>query len=251
MPVLEPLELGLSLTQVPLEVAPRAVPSWVAGQGFRWVQLDAAAGGFRPRELDGSARRDLAGALARAGVRLGGLDLWIPPEHFAESARVDRAVGAVVAAVEMLGELRRLGATGPVPVVGVMLPDEPLGGVSASLTAAADAHGALVVDHAPDAPETATWGADPAVLLMAGNDPASAVSKRGSRVVSARLSDANAMGRCAVGAGRLDVLAYAAALSTAGVRGPVVIDVRGLPDPLRGVERARRAWEDAVRLPGT
>lgn len=251
MGVFEPLELSLSLVEVPLDVPPRGVASWVGEQGLRFVQLNGAAAGFRPRELDQSARRDLAGTLSRAEVRLSGIDLWIPPEHFQQPAHIDRAVGAVVAAAEMLGDLRRLRAAVEAPVVSVMLPEQTGEGVAAALGAAGDANGVLVVDHAPAAQDAAVWGADPAALLMAGRDAGKEVSRRGSRVLAARLSDANAMGRCAVGAGRLDVLEYAMALATAGVRGPVVVDVRGLPDANRGIERARRAWEEATRLPGS
>lgn len=250
MPMFEPLELSVSLSDVRVEAPARAMPAWVREQGFRWVHLNAAVPGFRPRELDGSARRDLAGTLSRAEVRVSGVDLWIPPQHFTDAGQADRAVGAVVAAVEMLGDLKRLRATGGSPVVSVVLPESPAEGVASALAAAGEGQGVLVVDHAPAAPPEAWWGSDPAMLLMAGADPSAAVSRRGSHVLSARLSDANAMGRCAVGSGRLDVLEYAMALSTAGVRGPVVLDVRGLPDAGRGIERARRAWEDATGLPG-
>ncbi|GAB4386877.1 MAG: hypothetical protein Kow0022_17120 [Phycisphaerales bacterium] len=249
MPVLEPLELSLSLADVPLSVPPRGVASWVAEQGFRWVQLDGTVRFFRARELSGSARRDLAGTLTRAEVRLSGIDLWIPPEHFADSAHVDRAMAAVTSAAEMLGELRRLGVTAPTPVVSVMMPAEPSEGVRDALAAAGDAHGVIVVDHAPAAADTLVWGADPAAILMAGGQPPAEVSRRGARVMSARLDDANAMGRCMVESGRLDVLAYAMALSTARVDGPVVVDVRGLSDCLRAIERAKRAWAEATRLP--
>lgn len=250
MPMFEPLELSLSLSDVRPEGPARATPAWVRGQGFRWVHLNAAAPGFRPRELDGSARRDLAGTLSRAEVRVSGVDLWIPPQHFVEAGQVDRAVGAVVSAIELLGDLVRLRVTGGSPVVSLMLPEAPEG-VSAVLSAAGEARGVLVVDHAPAASEDTWWGADPAMLLMSGCDPSESVSRRGSHVLSARLSDANAMGRCAVGAGRLEVLEYAMALATAGVRGPVVLDVRGLVDAPAGIERGRRAWGEATRLPGS
>ncbi|MCE7969478.1 MAG: hypothetical protein DYG94_12155 [Leptolyngbya sp. PLA3] len=247
--MLEPLELSLSLSDVRLEVPLRGVPAWVRSQGFGWVALNAAAPGFRPRELDGSARRDLAGTLSRAEVRVSGVDLWIPPQHFVEAGQVDRAVGAVAAAIELLGDLLRLRVTAGSPVVSLVLPERPAEGVVESLSAAAETSGVLVVDHAPNAPTETRWGADPATLLMGGSDPAAAVSRRGARVLSARLSDANAMGRCEVGSGRLDVLEYAMAVSTAGMRGPVVLDLRGLTEVRRGIERAQRAWGDATRLP--
>lgn len=251
MGVIESVELSLSLTELGLDVPARQMGSWAAGRGFRWVQLDAAAPQFRPRQLDHSARRDLAGVFSRADVRLSGLDLWIPPEHFAEAAHVDRAIAAVCDAAAMAGELRRLGATAPHPVVAIVLPEQPVEGVRHALAAAADAHGAIIADHAPDAPAASMWGADPAMLLMVGRDPGKEVSRRGEHVVSARLSDANAMGRCAVGKGRLDVLEYAMALATGGFQGPVVVDLRGLPDPERAIEQAQAVWKDAVRLPGT
>ncbi|MCL4221890.1 MAG: hypothetical protein KJZ65_11050 [Phycisphaerales bacterium] len=245
----EPLELSLSLSDVRLAGPARSMPAWVREQGFRWVHLNAAARGFRPRELDGAARRDLAATLSRAEVRVSGVDLWIPPQHFAEAVHVDRAVDAVVAVAELLGDLARLRVTRASPVVSLMLPDKPAEGVAAALAAAGEARGVLIVDHSPAAGADAWWGADPATLLMHGDNPGASVSRRGSHVLSARLSDANAMGRCAVGSGRLDVLEYAMALTTAGVRGPVVLDVRGLPDALGGIERGRQAWGESTRLP--
>src|SRR5690606_13026801 len=70
---------------------PRAPIEAAAKAGFRAVALDASAAGLRPRDLDRSARRDLAALLRRLELAFAGLDLWIPPEHFASPEHADRA----------------------------------------------------------------------------------------------------------------------------------------------------------------
>jgi sugar phosphate isomerase/epimerase len=239
----EPIPLSLGLSETPVASSPREALAWAHERGFGWVQVDAAQRGVRPRELDGSARRDLAAAASRAEVRVSGLDLWIPPEHFEPGPAADRAVSAVIDAVGLLGDLVRLRAAAPGSAVSLVLPAAIAGSDVAAMSAACERAGVTIADHAAEPAAAVGAGVDPALLLMAGKDPAGAAG--GGRVLAARLSDANAMGRCVVGAGRLDVLAYAVALATAGWNRPVPVDVRGLPDPDRGIDRAARAWLDA------
>ncbi len=251
--VIEPIALSLALEETPEAGSPRAALVWARQQGFAWVQLDATQGGIRPRELGGSARRDLAATASRSGVRISGLDLWIPPEHFLDSETMDRAVSAVVDAAGLLGELVHLGASPMGSPVSILLPEGVASSVVAAIGAAADRAGVLIADHAVE-PATGV-GVDPALHLLAGRDPAQSVAGKGSGLaigsglVAARLSDANAMGRCAVGSGKLDVLSYAVALSTAEWRSTVTVDVRGLPDTRAGVARAVDAWRDATTMP--
>lgn len=240
----EPIPLGLALAETPEAGRPRAALAWARRAGFGWVQLDAAQRGVRPRELGGSARRDLAAAASRAEVRLSGLDLWIPPEHFADGGLVDRAVAAVIDAAGLLGDLVRLRAAGPGSAVSIVLPAGVSATEVAAMNAACERAGVVIADHAAEPDAVVGGGLDPALLLMAGGDPAAAA--RSPRLVAARLSDANAMGRCAVGTGRLGVLSYAVALSMEEWKRPVTVDVRGLPDAPRGIEAALEAWAGAA-----
>jgi len=243
----EPIPLSLALAETPEANAPRSALGWARAQGFAWVQLDAAQRDLRPRDLGSSARRDLAAAASRAEVRFSGIDLWIPPKHFVNPQHTDRAVSAVIDAVGLLGDLIRLRAAEAGSTVSVAFAKGVSSLVVDAISAASDRAGVVVADHAAEPAAGAAVGIDPALRLMAGGEPAAAAA--GPSVVAARLSDANAMGRCAVGSGNLEILEYAVALSTNNWRRPVVLDLRGLPDPLLGLERGRSAW-DSVISPG-
>ncbi|MBS0197442.1 MAG: hypothetical protein JSR77_11855 [Planctomycetes bacterium] len=230
--------LSLSLAGLPARVdapwgqGPREAIGWVARLGYRAVQLDAAAPGVRPRELDRSARRDLASLLRRLELQLSGVDLWIPAAHFADAAHVDRAVQAVAAACDLAAELVRLNSAGRA-VVSLTLSETPAPGVIAGINEACSNTGAEIADHRWPLREPATHvgiGIDPAAILMAGADPASATSKAAATPASARLSDVNAAGRVPVGQGRLDGLAYEVALVTRAYAGHLVVDLRGVRD---------------------
>jgi sugar phosphate isomerase/epimerase len=220
----------------------------IAGRaGFRSVRLDATAPNARPRDFDRSARRDLASTLRRAGVRFGGVDLFIPAGHLLDPARADRAVAAVVSALEFVAELARLdeGGAGFARAVTMDLgfPDGAEARlVRSELERAAERCGAVIADVAlglGDAAGVALGGAsspffgaeiDPGMALVRGVEPVARVHAlaRAGALAGARLSDASSLGRCVPGAGRLDMLAYSVALVTAGVRGPIVIDLRGV-----------------------
>ena len=162
-----------------------------------------------------------------------GIDLWIPPAHFADPAHVDRAVQAVSQAAVLASEVASLlGTRGA--VVSLTLPKEPAPGSLTALTAACERSGALIADH--------TWpgreplgaigiGIDPAAILMGGGDPAKDVLRLAAPPASARLSDVSAAGRTTLGAGRLDLLAYEVALVTRGYTAAAVVDLRNVQDP--------------------
>jgi sugar phosphate isomerase/epimerase len=206
--------------------------AWVASRGFRWIQLDAALAGIRPRELDRSARRDLAALLKRTGLSLSGVDLWIPPPHFASAAHADRAAEAVLNACTLVAELARL-TDASSRVVAVELPDAALPGIEESLAAGALREGVAIADHRWPREARGSGGAigagiDPASLIAAGADPAMEVARLAQPPIQARLSDLSGAGRVVAGAGRLDLAAYEAALLTRGLATPLVVDVRGL-----------------------
>jgi sugar phosphate isomerase/epimerase len=245
-----PGKLSLSLSGLtPREgvaLEPRAAIEWAAGLGYRAVQLDATVPGVRPRELDRSARRDLAALLRRLELGFSGLDLWIPPSHYVEPAHADRALAATAQALELAADLARLAESENGAAVSLALADKVAGSTIESLASAADRVGARLADHRwpaqLDGSGPVGIGIDPAALLAAASDPASEVSRLAVAPAAARLSDAVPGGRVAVGDGRLDVLAYRVALATKGYARPVVVDLRAVRDQ----EAAARAALAAV-----
>ncbi|MFT3684963.1 MAG: hypothetical protein QM783_08570 [Phycisphaerales bacterium] len=102
------------------------------------MQLDGTVAGMRARELDRSARRDVAATLKREGAAFSGIDLWVPERHFVEAAHVDRAVRAVSEACGLAGEVARLTEAGGVTVC-VTLPAGVMPAVVSEIGAAARA----------------------------------------------------------------------------------------------------------------
>lgn len=238
----------------------RRLIAWAKGAGFGAVQLDCAVREVRARELDRSARRDLAALLRRSELTLSGLDLWIPEQHFADASRVDRAVEAVVGAIGLAADLRSLSA-GPAGAVSVHLGTDVPDDAAGAMRRCADDRGVRIADHTWPARAGAVRGAgsdpgplgvgiDPSLLLMSGADPAAEVSRLGEALVSARLTDAGPHGRVRPGSGegRLDLLRYGVALATAGYGGHVVLDMRGAPRPLAEAGAAARAWSEAAAV---
>lgn len=244
-----PLSLALASLRAPSTATdPRAPFEWAANTGFRWVTLDASAPGLRPRELDRSARRDLAALLRRLELGLLGLDMWIPAAHFTDPAHTDRAVTATTAAIDLAADLA--GLTGGHRIVSLTLLREDLSPtLRSTLAAHADARQAVLADHTwppvDDAPIGPLGvGLDPAAVLLAGDNPAKAAARLGDRLTLARLSDASEITRVEPGSsqGRLNDLAYTVALSTAKYTRPLVLDTRGLTDPAEAARRALAWW---------
>lgn len=235
--------LGLALC--PWRDAPvREAVALATSLGYRAVQLDATHPEVRPRSLDRSARRDLAALLKRSELELTGLDLWLPPEHLASGANVERAGDAVVGAIALVRELAGLLPTGP--ALSLALPDEPDPHVMEAITAAAEREGVSLANHAWPAADSGDLGLDPALAIMAGTSPAKAVTTLGARLKSVRLSDAGVAGRVPVDSagGRLDVPSFAAALTISAPGASVVADVRMLADARPAAVAAREAWDE-------
>lgn len=231
---MQSLPISLSLADLSgaaalAEGGPREQIVAAATLGYRAIQLDATAEGIRPRQLDRSARRDLAALLRRVGLELSGLDLFIPPDHLSDMAKSDRAVSAIEQAITLAGELRSLGGEGGCPVC-LTLPAVVPAATLQHLAAHAVAHGTLLADHAwpPRTPSTdgIGVGVDPPMLIASGAQILPSISKLGGPPVSARLSDLGAFGRTAPGRGSLDRNEYEAALVTAGYSRHVVLDLR-------------------------
>lgn len=232
--------------------AARARLEWAAGLGFEAVRLDGTEPGLRARDLDRSARRDLASLLRRLEVAFGGLDLWIPPAHFADAAHVARALNATLGAIELCADLARLADGMRDATVSIRW---PVGGDSAvldELRARAETVGvAIAMRLSPGSPLPDGFGLDldPAGLLATGADPASAAAAA-PRVECARLSDSRDATRTEPGTGELDLTAYAAALIATGYPRRVVLDLSGVPLQRETLPRIVRAWSQATALPG-
>jgi sugar phosphate isomerase/epimerase len=229
----------------------------LARAGFRAVQLDATLAGIRPAELDRRARQDLAAMLGRQSMMLAGIDVFIPRRHFVDAAQVDRAMAAVLGAIALAAALGR------VPV-SLALPVAALGtDARAALVEAADGRGVRLAVHAEDqADALRQWveqvdmpalgaGVDAAAVLGQGGDPVAAVHQWKGRLAVARLSDLDSPTaggvRCAAGEGELDVAGYRIAVDlAAGRAGPVVLDLRGLANPLAAALRGKEAWDGAA-----
>jgi len=246
-----PHAVGVSLVgweDPTLPKSARAQMQWAAGVGFRAVAIDGASPETRPRSMDRSARRGLASAMRRLELTLGGVDLWIPPEHFTRSATLDRALAAVRSALETAAQIADL--TGGRPVVSLALPR----GVGSETIEAMDHDaqrvGGVVADHAwpmreGPRPAGVRIGVDPAAALASGDDPVAAAAAAGDDLVSARLSDLDASGRVAPGEGRLEVAAYLAAAHASGTDAPIICDLRGV----RGQREAARRTIERVSGP--
>lgn len=240
----------------------------LSASGFAAVQLDAAIPGIRPRDLDRRARQDLLAMLGRSSIALAGLDLFIPRRHFILGEHLDRAISATLAAIELAADL------GKVPL-SLALPVKSLAdSTRKTLVEAAEGRGVRLAIHAEDQLEALeAWvnaldlwslgvAIDPAALLARAADPAAAVHRIGKRLAVARLDDVAMTGaepgaeggdesfagvRSFVGEGDLDLDAYRVAVDLApGRTGPVVLDLRGIENPLAGAVAAKAAWEHAA-----
>jgi len=236
----------LAPTLAALGDRPRTAIDRLAGLGFRAVQLSASQPGLRPRELDSSGRRDLKTRLSRLAMAPAGLDLWLPEAHLRDPARVDRAVAAIQAAVELAADLGRI-------AMSLMLParEDAVSPITAILDAVVEKalrFGVPLADCAVPPSDRAEVGVgiDPAFWMSHGRNPVEAVRVHADRLRSVRLSDLASTGeRVPAGSteeGRLDLPEYRAALQAHGYDGPVVVDLRGRGDPWGDLEQVERAW---------
>lgn len=235
MPV--PLSLSIaSISSDPRESISLA-SALMSSLGEPRVHLDATFPGLRPRELDRSARRDLASILKRAGVLATGIDLFLPPAHLADASHVDRAVQAILDAVELISDLAALGSI-DAGVLCLALPPRPLANAMQAIASAALERSLAIADFSlaapPDIPASIARGVDCAQAIAAGHDPATLVARG---VAAIRLCDWDGSKRVPIGKGRLDVQSTVASASVAAPAAPVVVD-------LRGIDRATgQSWE--------
>ncbi len=227
-----------SLAITPLQGSPRERLETAHALGARAVVLDVALPGLRPRELDRSARRGLFALLRRLELRLDGADLPIPPAHFTDPARQDRALSVVAATCALLAEAAGLAET--TKIIHLAAPDPH------AAAAAAEADVALTAPAAEDLPPPFLPALDLAELAAGPSDPLATLAATPG-LGAVRLADSRAGARCALGEGGLDVGAVYAVLTTTAPGASLVIDPRQLPDARAGAERSLKAWADAAR----
>lgn len=231
---------------------PRIALDRLASLGFRFVQLSATQPGLRPRDLDNSARRDLTVKLRRWEIAASGIDLWIPPAHFVETSKVDRAVDATKAAIELASDLERC----PVSMEFPSANDDDeveLQAVIAAIAEHAAKFGIQIADHSVP---VSNWqyigiGIDPAAWLSNNSDPANAIHKNAEQIVSIRLCDLLTSGMrapiCESQGSQLDIVQYQVAISVNGYLKPIVIDARQWQDPWTGIAQTANSWSTLVR----
>lgn len=257
----------LGLTLAPLATDPREGLRLIAGSGLPGVQVSAGQAGTRPRDLDGSGRRDLIVAVRRLELEVVGVDAWLDPATLLDPERVDAAVSASLEAIQLAHDLGR------VPV-STRLPEEGAESAIEAMLARASRLGVRLVDHGvpprgrevralendreagglvlPDPVETSVQpsnpvgsqaieglgiGIDPPAWLVGGLDCIDAAARGASAV---RLADLSRDGmRIPVGDpdGRIDGLTLVVTARTGGFEGMPVIDARRWPDPIAGVRR--------------
>ncbi len=236
-------DLALSTLGVAPQAPSRSVIEWTARTGFRGILLDAARTGLRPRELDRSARRGIASLLRRLELDLGGVELWIPPEHYASSEHNERAINAACAAIDLTAELASLTAADR--TLTLTLPAE--GADEAVETIAHAAHRAEVrLANAARAQRQSPDGApigrclDPRALARDGADAVQQTIELTQPPAAARWSFASRRPEEVA-----DPLAYASALSIAGFQGAVALDLRDAIDPDADAVAALDRWRHA------
>lgn len=229
----------------------RAALEWLGAAGYRGVQLSATDPETRPRELSMSARRDLAATMARLELTCSGIDLFIPPSHFADAAHMARAFEAAEAAIEFAAMLGRVPVTVP-------LGPRDSGEILSAITAVATRHGVDVLLPVVDSTELemlsppCAASIDCAAVLAAGGDPSAVVFKAQSRLGGVRLVD---LGRTGLRApilepreSRLDALALRIALDTVAFTRSPVVDARQWTDPGQGLAAALARWSALARF---
>ncbi len=256
--MIEPLPLSLSLAGLqddgPGVSGPRERIAWARKLGFTAIQLDLTAPGMRPRQLDRSARRDLAALLNRSQLTLSGFDLWIPPTHFTSPAHQDRAVQAVQQALDLAADLTARPSTNPM-TISLSLPSPCDDQILRALGSLAQHQGIVLADHAwsmrDELIEGIEPGIDPALILIKGDDPIKTLFAFDNPPASARLSDACDSGRITLDdqQAQLDLQLYAATLTTISYTRPVVLDVRMVSNPAHAAKVGLTAWQQCNHWP--
>jgi len=249
--------LGVALRGLASASGARAAMDWAAGLGLRGICWDAASPGGRPRELDRSARRDIAASLKRRELTLTGVDLPIPPAHFVSVERQERAFEAAEAAMRFASEVAELLEARPVVVMTLPAGERSTPAIE-TLALSAERSGTRIGarNWPPPTPSDETAAhrigvcVDPASVLLGGGDPMDALVRGGERLEQIRLSDIGAGGRLAPGEGRLALKAYAQAIAMLGWSAPVTLDLEGVGSQGEAAAATIERWSDLSRRSG-
>lgn len=245
------------MTLAPLGAVQESL-EWISASGIRGVQLSATHAGMRPRELDGSARRDLRATLRRLELVCSGIDAWIPPDQWSDSATMERAVDALRQVCRLAEELDRVPVSLALPGKDADAAREARrSDAVAAVVQAANVHGVLLADMAwstgspraevPYPPVGVCI--DPAAILASARRPFPVVTGASGRIAGARVVDLLRTGhRGPLGDsdGQLDVTEYRVALESAGCTALPVIDARQWTEPRAGALRSLAVWSAAV-----
>lgn len=198
---------------------------------FPGVQLDCTMPTLRARELDSSARKDLAGSIRRRGLQISGLDLLIPSSHFTKPEHVDRAVEVVLQTLNLAADLTSPNGH---PAVTVSFPSTVDGAIRATLADHAVRCGVALLDISfpPETSGSSGVGVafDIAASVLADTKLIESVVSVKDRLGSVRRSDASTGMRVPPGKGDCDPVLLEAALAAAHFEGPMVTDLRGVPN---------------------
>lgn len=212
----------------------RGLLDWFSGAGARAVVLDAVHPEIRPRDLGRSARRDLAAAIRRSELEWKGVDVFVPTAHLASREHSDRAVAAIVGAIELASELSTL-QIGSGAVVTFDLPDEPADGVVREIASAADRLGVSVA-CLKDGHAGLGRAVDLDALAEAGVDAVGAVASAATAQVrwgGPRVER------------RIDLLSVIGAMAVRTEPCAAVLDLSKSIEPKRTIGAALAAWAQA------
>lgn len=212
----------------------RGLIEWVSAQGCRAIVLDAIHPEMRPRDLGRSARRDLAASIRRAELEWKGIDVFVPAAHLVSVEHSDRALAAVLGAIDLAGELRTMGI-GDEPVVTLDLPDEPVEGVERTIADAAERAG-VIAACVSDAHPALKRAIDLDAMHEAGADVVGALTSY--RTVQVRWGGPKAERR-------VDLISVTGALAIRTEPCAAVLDLSRSAEPAHTVSRALDAWARA------
>ncbi len=217
---------------------------FISRSGFEAVQLSASQPGLKPRELDSGARRGLRERLRRLELAVGGLDLWIPREHFRDPQEVARATDAMLDALRLAEDLGRV-------TLHCMMPaesDAETAPVRRTIVGEAARRGVSIADFADDAVAEGPvrLGVDLAALAARRATAMESIALAGAALGAVRLSravDGGARMPFRPGGEGWEILhEVRTALVTGGFPGFPVADARRWPDAKAGLLSTRDAW---------
>ena len=122
----------------------RQVLHRLANYQFDAIQLDATLSGLRPRDLDHRARQDVLALLNRSNLRLSGMDLFIPRDHYLATEHLDRAMQATLASIELAADFGRIPLSIALPIQ--QMADD----TKTALIESAEGHSVRLAVHAED-----------------------------------------------------------------------------------------------------